>query len=36
MKETDAAGALGAHFQPQLTSGERTRCQLEGWILGLA
>ena len=35
MKETDAADALGAHFQPQLTPGERTRCQLEGWILGL-
>lgn len=36
MQQSDAAGSLAVHFQPQLRPAERTQAQLEGWILGLA
>lgn len=35
LRETDAAGALGGHFEPSLSPAERTRAQIEGWIFGL-
>lgn len=36
MQQSDAAGSLAVHFQPQLRPAERTQAQLEGWILGPA
>jgi hypothetical protein len=36
MREADATESLGAHFNPPMPPAERTRCELEGWILGLA
>ena len=36
MQQNDDAGTLTGHFQPQLSANDRTRAQLEGWILGLA
>ena len=35
MRERDAAGTLGEHFEPRLTPAERTQASVEGWILGL-
>jgi hypothetical protein len=35
MQESDSAGKLGEHFEPRLTSAERTQASVEGWILGL-
>ena len=35
MRENDAAGLLGAHFEPPLGPAERIIAQTEGWILGL-
>ncbi len=35
MREGDAAGRLGAHFEPPLRPAERTTALTEGWILGL-
>lgn len=35
MRENDASGRLGAHFEPPLAPAERTIAQTEGWILGL-
>ena len=35
MRESDAAGKLGEHFEPRLAPAERTQAALEGWILGL-
>ena len=36
MRERDAAGELGAQFEPALNSAIRSLAELEGWILGVA
>jgi hypothetical protein len=36
MQQSDAAGTLVGHFQPQLLPAERAVAECEGWILGLA
>jgi hypothetical protein len=35
LKEMDHRSYLGRYFKPPLTSEERKRCDLEGWILGV-
>jgi hypothetical protein len=35
MQEQDAAGGLGAHFDPALSPEERAVARVEGWIFGL-
>jgi hypothetical protein len=36
MQQSDAVNTLANYFDPQLRPAERTRAELEGWILGLA
>ena len=36
MRERDAAGELGAQFEPALNSAIRALAEVEGWILGVA
>jgi len=36
MRERDAAGELGSHFEPDLNLAIRSLAELEGWILGVA
>jgi hypothetical protein len=36
MQLSDSTDTLPIHFSPQLSPSDRTRAQLEGWILGLA
>jgi len=35
MRRADMDGSLAGFFEPSLTPSERTRAQLEGWILGI-
>jgi len=35
MRQADLDGSLTEFFEPSLTPAERTRAQVEGWILGI-
>jgi len=35
LRRADLDGSLAEFFEPSLTATERTRAQLEGWILGM-
>jgi hypothetical protein len=35
MRRADMDGSFAGFFEPSLTPSERTRAELEGWILGI-